>query len=137
MRYALARDLILTYTNPGDLVLDPMRGGSATPAAAKRLDRRAVGRADEPVVSRPRAGFPRRLHIGLAAENLRRDVSLEPDERPALVLGCVAARHESAGQSRLAQPVSGQHRAADRERADRARDERPRGDRAAYNNGLP
>lgn len=43
MPLALASDLMRTYTNPGDLVLDPMRGVGTTLVAAKRLKRRAVG----------------------------------------------------------------------------------------------
>ena len=40
-RIALANDHILTWTNPGDLVLDPMAG--STLRAALDLGRRAVG----------------------------------------------------------------------------------------------
>lgn len=41
--YALARDHILTWTNPGDLVLDPMMGSGTTLRAAKDVGRRYVG----------------------------------------------------------------------------------------------
>ena len=40
---ALARDHIRTWTNPGDLVLDPMAGSGTTLRAAYDLGRRAVG----------------------------------------------------------------------------------------------
>lgn len=43
MPYALARDLILTYSNEGDLVLDPMCGSGTTVDAARRCGRDAVG----------------------------------------------------------------------------------------------
>ena len=41
--YALARDHILTWSNPGDLVLDPMAGSGTTLRAAKDLGRQYVG----------------------------------------------------------------------------------------------
>lgn len=41
--YALARDHVLTWTEPGDLVLDPMAGSGTTLRAAVDLERRAVG----------------------------------------------------------------------------------------------
>ena len=40
---ALARDHIRSWTNPGDLVLDPMAGSGTTLRAAKDLGRRFVG----------------------------------------------------------------------------------------------
>ena len=40
---ALARDHIRTWTNPGDLVIDPMAGSGTTLRAAVDLQRRAVG----------------------------------------------------------------------------------------------
>lgn len=40
---ALAKDHIRTWTNPGDLVLDPMAGSGTTLRAAYDLGRRAVG----------------------------------------------------------------------------------------------
>lgn len=40
---ALARDHILTWTNPDDLVLDPMLGSGTTLRAAKDLGRRSLG----------------------------------------------------------------------------------------------
>ncbi len=39
----LARDHIESWTNPGDLVLDPMCGAGTTPKMAKRLGRRWLG----------------------------------------------------------------------------------------------
>ena len=41
--YGLAADHIRTWTNPGDLVLDPMAGSGTTLRAAVDLNRRAVG----------------------------------------------------------------------------------------------
>ena len=41
--YALARDHIATWTNPGDLVLDPMAGSGTTLRAAKDLGREYLG----------------------------------------------------------------------------------------------
>ena len=41
--YALAADHIRTWTNPGDLVLDPMAGSGTTLRAAKDLGRQYVG----------------------------------------------------------------------------------------------
>ena len=40
---ALARDHILSWTNPGDLVIDPMVGSGTTLRAAADLERRAIG----------------------------------------------------------------------------------------------
>ena len=39
----LAKDHITTWTNPGDLVLDPMAGGGTTLRAAADLNRNAIG----------------------------------------------------------------------------------------------
>ena len=41
--YALARDHILSWTNPGDLVIDPMAGSDTTLRAEADLGRRAIG----------------------------------------------------------------------------------------------
>ena len=40
---ALARDHSLSWTNPGDLVIDPMVGSGTTLRAAADLERRAIG----------------------------------------------------------------------------------------------
>lgn len=40
---ALMKYLILTYSNPGDLILDPFCGSGTTCVAAKELDRRFIG----------------------------------------------------------------------------------------------
>ena len=39
----LVRDHILSWTNPGDLVIDPMAGNGTTLRAAADLGRRAIG----------------------------------------------------------------------------------------------
>jgi DNA modification methylase len=41
--YALAADHVASWSNPGDLVLDPFCGSGTTPKAAKDLGRRFVG----------------------------------------------------------------------------------------------
>ena len=41
--YALARDHILSWSNPGDMVLDPMAGSGTTLRAAVDYGRRAIG----------------------------------------------------------------------------------------------
>ena len=41
--YKLASDLIRSYSNPGDLVVDPMCGSGTTLQAARLLRRRSVG----------------------------------------------------------------------------------------------
>ena len=46
--YELARDHVRTWTEPGDLVLDPMAGSGTTLRAAGDLERRAVGIEIEP-----------------------------------------------------------------------------------------
>ena len=43
MPYRLAEDLILSYSNPGDLVLDPLCGSGTTLQAAQRLGRHYLG----------------------------------------------------------------------------------------------
>ena len=40
---AMAKDLVLSYSNPGDLVLDPMAGSGTTIRAAIDLGRNAIG----------------------------------------------------------------------------------------------
>jgi len=40
---ALARDHILSWSNPGDLVLDPMMGAGTTCKMAKQTGRRYIG----------------------------------------------------------------------------------------------
>lgn len=41
--YELARDHIISWSNPGDLVFDPMMGSGTTGLAAKQLERRFTG----------------------------------------------------------------------------------------------
>lgn len=41
--YALAADHVRTWTDPGDLVVDPMAGSGTTLRAAKNLGRESVG----------------------------------------------------------------------------------------------
>ena len=43
MPYGLARDLVLSWSNPGDTILDPMAGSGTTLLAAMKHDRKAVG----------------------------------------------------------------------------------------------
>ena len=40
--YALARDHILSWTDPGDLLIDPMAGSGTTLRAAADMGRRAI-----------------------------------------------------------------------------------------------
>jgi len=40
---ALARDHIISWSNPGDIVLDPFVGSGTTPAEAKKLNRQYIG----------------------------------------------------------------------------------------------
>jgi DNA modification methylase len=40
---ALARDHIISWSNPGDVVLDPFAGSGTTPKMASLLDRRFIG----------------------------------------------------------------------------------------------
>ena len=43
MKLQLAKDHILSWSNPGDLILDPMCGGGTTLLAAKELGRHYLG----------------------------------------------------------------------------------------------
>ena len=58
---ALLERVILTSSNPGDIVLDPFMGSGTTLAVAKRLGRRFVGIDDSPsglVLTAKRVGIP-------------------------------------------------------------------------------
>lgn len=61
----IPRNLILEYTRPGDLVLDPMMGGGTTLIEAKILGRHAIG-----IDVNPRT-------VSLAAESLRQTTAAD------------------------------------------------------------
>ena len=62
MPLALAKDHVRTWTNAGDVVLDPMAGAGTTIRAAKDLGRQGIGIE----IHRP--------YVDLAIERLRQDV---------------------------------------------------------------
>jgi len=73
---ALARDQILTWSNPGDVVLDPFTGSGTTLKAAWQLGRRFIGVELNPAyaaIARQRLGTPlerdlrRSAHLRAAA----------------------------------------------------------------------
>jgi site-specific DNA-methyltransferase (adenine-specific) len=78
---ALANDQILSWSNPGDLVLDPFTGSGTTGKMALAARRRFIGIARDPTYfqiaqQRTRDARPSRLPIDLAA--FRREMALVP-----------------------------------------------------------
>ncbi len=85
----LARQLIAHYTDRGDLVLVPRRGGSEALREASRLGRRALALD----LSNGQAGE--------AAANAGGVIALRPDERAALAIAALGARASERRASEL------------------------------------
>ena len=80
----LVRNLILKYTNPGDLVLDPFMGGGTTLIEAWLLGRPSIGIDVSKLAHQTASARLNQMHL-LSEQDDR--VSIESKYKPQLVLG--------------------------------------------------
>ena len=98
----LARNIILKYTRPGDLVVDAFMGGGTTLIEAWLLNRRSVGIDVSKLAYQTASARLERMQI-LSEQDSR--VKIEPKYKPHLVLGDSTFTRSSASYS-VIQPNS-------------------------------